>query len=470
MKNKWMRLGSVMLAATMLCTVASGCARETSKKVIEPMEKEEVYALGFHASGGSDVMPISGFSGPKPNTYSVDGASQPEMITDEYFKAYADAGINCITFNVTDYQGMDKEVMKMLNLGEKYGISVFVTDSMIMNQRGEEVWDTVKLGQRMSEYLSHPAFAGVYVIDEPWYPGVSQGSTSRLIDEVAPLYQKLSEMGLVAYNNLNPNWIAETREDYLKYVDHFLDTCDVPYIMYDHYVFDEGRTKEEYFDNLSIIRSAAEKYKIPFWTFVQAGTSWNDAQERFDTEEYLPKETEFDWNINTCLAYGAKGIGYFPMIQPMHFAYAKSTEWDFERNGIIGAWGNKTRWYYYAQDISAHIQAIDEVLMNSVNKGVVVSGEKAIKDNAKSECILEGTSWRELTGVSGDAMIGCFNYQGKTALYVVNYDTEYAQDIQLKFYDECKFSVVQDAEKRYYQGKEIKLPMQAGEGVLIVFE
>lgn len=67
-------------------------------------------------------------------------------------------------------------------------------------------------------------------------------------------------------------------------------------------------------------------------------------------------------------------------------------------------------------------------------------------------------------------MVGCFNYQGKTALYVVNYDMEYAQNIQLRFLDAYKFSVVQNAQKSYYNGSEMELTMQAGEGVLIVFE
>ena len=49
------------------------------------------------------------------------------------------------------------------------------------------------------------------------------------------------------------------------------------------------------------------------------------------------------------------------------------------------------------------------------------------------------TSYDKLKSVSGDAMVGYFNYQGKTALYVVNnqmYDvgeTTATQDITLTF-------------------------------------
>ena len=47
---------------------------------------------------------------------------------------------------------------------------------------------------------------------------------------------------------------------------------------------------------------------------------------------------------------------------------------------------------------------------------------------------------------------------------------EYAQNIYLTFQDSYKISVIQNAQKEYYSGNQIELPMQAGEGVLIVFE
>ena len=352
---------------------------------------------------------------------------------------------------------------------------------MITPKRGEDVPSLVEMGERMSAYSDHPAFAGLYVVDEPWYPGFSKGGSERLIDTCAPLYNRLAEMGIVGYNNLLPTYAEEDLSLYPKYVEYFLEACDVPYIMYDYYVFDEGRSVEDYFYNMAVVRSYAEKYKIPFWTFIQAGSQWNDAMNYFDSQSYYPNEKQFDWNINTCLAYGAKGLGYFPMVQPLHFAYAKSTEWDFERNGIFGAWGNKTRWYYYAQDINKHVAVIDEVLMNSVSKGVIAALDKEtyerdMKDLTKenyvdtSKLFIEGTSWRELADVKGNALIGCFNYQGKTALYVVNYEFDYAQKIDLQFVKECNVKVVQAAETSYVKTDNLVLDMPAGDGVLLVFE
>ena len=87
-----------------------------------------------------------------------------------------------------------------------------------------------------------------------------------------------------------------------------------------------------------------------------------------------------------------------------------------------------------------------------------------------SKLFIEGTSWRELEDVKGNALIGCFNYQGKTALYVVNYEYNYAQKIDLKFVKECNVKVVQAAETSYVKTDNLVLDMPAGDGVLLVFE
>lgn len=109
--------------------------------------------------------------------------------------------------------------------------------------------------------------------------------------------------------------------------------------------------------------------------------------------------------------------------------------------------------------------------MNSVSKGILATGEKSIQDaHDTRDALMEGTSWRELKTVSGDAVIGCFNYQGKTALYVVNYSYKTAQKIELDFVKECNVKVVQTAETSYVKADSLTLEMAAGDGVLLVFE
>lgn len=128
-------------------------------------------------------------------------------------------------------------------------------------------------------------------------------------------------------------------------------------------------------------------------------------------------------------------------------------------------------WYNFAQNINKHIEVIDEVLMNSVNKGVIITGEQAKKDmELATSCVIDSGAFQELLSVTGDAMVGCFNYNGKTALYVVNYSMEYAQHITLNLNEAHDVTVMQNAETSYVNAKNLQLDMAAGEGVLVVIE
>ena len=108
--------------------------------------------------------------------------------------------------------------------------------------------------------------------------------------------------------------------------------------------------------------------------------------------------------------------------------------------------------------------------MNSVNKGIILSGEQAIKDAELVTCVIESGTFNQLKSVSGDAMVGCFNYNGKTALYVVNYSYENAQHIKLDFGGTQNVRMIQNAETSYVKGKSLTLDMAAGEGILLVLE
>ncbi len=434
--------------------------------VVSAMEAEVAPSLSFGITGGEDVMPIAGYYGPYISSYSYEGETQPAMINDRYYRMIQNCGVNVIVFSPTDYAVVPNAVLEMLKLGEKYQIGHFITDSQVVSGG----LTAAELLNRFGAYSDFSSFCGIHVVDEPYLKGVIGDGTHDMAD-FAPVFHQLDQLGIYAGSNLLPNWVFYSDKDFQTYVNKFVTDCPTPYLSFDYYLFDENRNVKDYFYNLSTFSLKAQEAGIPMWVFVQAGSQWNNTMDYIDSvTPYYPDEGQFDWNVNTSLAYGAKGIQYFPLIQPYWFAWTETQGLDCERNSLIGAWGQKTQWYYYAQEMNTHIAAVDEVLMNSVNKGVLVSGEQAKSDNAKSSCIIEGTSWRELADISGDAMVGCFNYQGKTALYVVNYDMEAQQNISLKFQDTYSFSVVQNGRKTDLCGSGIELPMQAGEGVLIVFE
>ena len=473
MKNKvFTRIISIILTIATLLSLG-GCSSDNKVAtidkdevaVMEPMEIEEVYSYSFDFIGGKDVMPIGGYNGPTPSTSSRNGIAMPDYITDEIFELIAGCGVNFITHSQVDYNLAPEMVLKTLELGEKYGVGITVWDRSLKISEG---YSLSAVDAHIQQYCNYPAFVGIHAVDEPTSVYYSMKGPSGEIPKFQHRINALAELGVWSYGNLFPCG-NNLKDEYTKYVEQWLSTCNIGYLMWDRYVHDDkGKSVDVYFYNLSFCREKANEYKIPFWPYVQGGTHWESSGE--DVDEYYPNEGEVLWNVNTCLAYGAKGIAYFPLIQPEKFSYAKSTAYDFERNGLIGAAGNKNRWWYYAQIANRQIAAIDEVLMNSVSKGVIVTSDKAKLDNRDSNCIIEGTSWRELTDITGDVMVGCFNYKGKSAYYVVNYDMEYSQHVNLEFGNNYRFTTIQDAVTTKCQGNTLELTMKPGEGVLVVME
>jgi len=464
MKNKIvsLRIKTGLLAGVLLLLSACGKAEKVS---VEPMEKEEVHTLGFDILGGKDVMPLSAYYGPLPNHYSIDAQNLPDYYSDEMWQMIADCGVNLINHSYTFHDLTPDLTIKMLEQGEKYNIGLFVTDSMFSTGGEKNIHAADEV---LAQYSDYPAFCGLYIIDEPSAP-YFMASAKKDIENYVSTFEVTNQLGVTGKGNLFPMYNKEDAESYRRYVEEYCSTCKPQYLGFDHYVW-ENNDKFTYFLNMDIIRDYAIEYKMPFWSFIQAGSQFNDAADHFDSEGLYPNEAQFQWNVNTTLACGAKGIMYFPLIQPYYFAYAESTDFDFQRNGLIGAWGNKTQWWYYAQNLNKHIAEVDTVLMNAVNKGVIVTGEAAINDTKDRNFVMEGTSWRELKSVEGNTMIGCFNYNGKTALYVTNYETEYAQKITLHFQDAYDISVTQNAELSRIHTDGLELDMKAGEGVLVVFD
>ncbi len=463
------RIACLALCILLSASLLTACSGKSA--AIEPMEAEEAVNFSYDYIGGTDVMPIIGFNGAQTYTYSTNGQSIPESITDEFMQMVKDCGINTISSNGADFAAYPELTKKLLDLGEKYGVGIYVVDSLISNSLGEDALSLQELDERVSNYMGHPACVGVYVKDEPSSDVYNKHDPLRMA-LYAPTFQNFKKLDIATYGNLFR--LNDLGMDlYEQYVQEFIDTCPTKFLSYDLYPFMENNSLENanlWFQNMSVIRSNAEEANIPFWTFVQAGSQWNDLKEHFDTNGYYPEEGSFNWLVSTALAYGSKGIQYFPVLQPPHFAYTSTDDLDFERNGLIGAWGNKNRWWYYAQQINKQIVAVDEVLMNAVNKGVLLSGTSMDGHFDKVEYVLEGKSWRELKNITGESMVGCFNYQGKSAFYVVNYDTEYAQKITLDFYDNYNMRVIQKAETSYVDTNRLELTMNAGEGVLIVIE
>ncbi len=446
-------------------------------------------ALTFNG-GSKNVMPIGGYMGPADKTGTELSSKYTDVVynylTDYYYDLVKDAGINLI-LTAPHTNGTESVIQKELELAEKYDMRVFVGPSYLFSSEAEGGGVTqTNLEQLLREYSGYSSMAGFTLQDEPadgTYPNTVSSATWGKSPDLAKMLSKYAN--LTGFTNLFPWWTEYGDEtayrNYLnKYFELYGEGAD--HLSFDYYVFPEDDdstwNKAQYFNNLRVVKEVADAHDVPFWSTIQAGNYVSgEAQFSFfggDTK-YVTEAMTL-WNVNTSLAYGAKGITYYPLIQPYDYA-AKGytigsttyiTGVNYERNGIIGADGNTTPYYTYIQKANQQIAAVDEVLMNATHKGFIATGTAATDTgfSGSSNTPLSSVSSNQTAGV----FVGCFDYYGKNAYYVVNYDLNNSANITLTFDQDYALGVTVDGKfsSRSTNSKAYALTLTAGNAALVV--
>ena len=419
------------------------------------------------------VMPIAGFYGPYRETDK--NGTVRDHITEDAFQKIEDMGLNLIVASPGAWSKYDSSdaITKSLLLAEKHGIGLYLTDHSLLKQSD--------IASRFDFYSNFSSFKGLHLIDEPttqsYYGGDHAANTLQFYTNMAKQLNQYTNLnGYINLFGMNKAWALEAGKDYKEYYKTYIDEyiADMDGSLPHHlssgtYVYVED-AYGAYFDNLAALREKALEYKIPFWTTVQAGGNFNDAGVDLEqTNNNTPTKGEFLWNVNTALAYGAQGIQYFPLVQSSKFAYEDSEDqYDYERNGLIGANGELTEWGKHVKTANEQVAAIDEVLMDATSEDVL-----AIGDRLTTYIGINKTSSGKLQSVTAEkgALVGVFSYRGKEAFYVVNDDVENAQNITLTFDGEYNYRKMDRTATSY--GKATTLTLEnvpAGEAVLIVLD
>lgn len=512
-KRKLKTLISLILSGLFVCGTLSACGCNEGDCVLytEGMEyatttkgtPKDFAKLTFEYLGGEDVMPIGGFYGPYFSGGSIDGNERADLLSNDVFKAIADAGVNMIVYGKDLWIGEDGGTTANLVLDrcEDNHIGYFMQSDWIAAQLGDKTEpysvedmelknspdESVKKLQtildKMTKNGTRKCVLGLHAKDEPFVHEID-----NLEVLIEAFYKKVeNNYGLTLFGNAHGKWSGENTMfnttaalTYDEYLEKYFSKVGFEMFSATQYPFDSANTSEAQltstlFDTLAFYRELTIERNVPHWRMLQAGGQWNDAGAWIPSEEPYQNEAELLFDVNLSLAYGVKAIQYFTLVQPLHFAYATGETYDYERNGLIGANGNITRWYYYAQRANQQIQAVDEYLMNSASEGVIVHGNTAKKfivvNGKPNNTVLEKNKYKELKDIKGDdCVVGCFDYKGGTALYVVNYSRREKADVVLKFNDKYRYTVIQRADVADVVGTSIPLTLDMGEGALIVLE
>jgi len=377
--------------------------------------------------------------------------------TEARYAEIREAGFTFV-IGLTEYgEGGGEAIGRALDAAAANGLGYIVHDPELKRLEPREASED-ELRRRVAPFAGHPAYRGHLLKDEPSAPEIDD------LAFVKELYLRAAPEGL-AYVNLFPRHAAPEllQADYAEYVEKFMRVYKPQVLSYDHYPFlDAGNTHfagdritEDYYANLETIRDASVRYDTPFWLFVQTLA--------FNGTHRDPTEAEIRWQVNTSLAFGAKGIQYFTYWTP---------EDGREKFGdaIIGRDGKRTRHYGEAREINRELAALGPELASLKSAGVLFGGEHPV---AAVDSI---DGFPPLEAIEGDAVvIGCFtDPDGLPALFVANgsYEDE-AETTLVLTGDSCRRAEIVGARSRNASElsgvSRLRLSLAPGEGKLVRF-
>ncbi len=459
MKRKLGKIGSIALATLCLSLCACGGATDDNNVNIRPQPTvitNETYQSYWMKQHDYKTMPIAAFNGMGLKEYN---AQYADMVTEEHYAEMAACYINT-SYALYDNIIYTNQVVKVLEYAEKYNISYLAIGTGF-----DSATDVNKLETQIYKALiknKPKALGGILIKDEPSRSHFEQIATSRAT------FEKLLGKNFLYHSNVFPDYATEQQRygsgdipeggySHEQYVDDYIRIYKPQILSFAYYpLFEAGIMQLGYFDNMSVMRRKAAEAKIPFWFYVQTCS--------FSDNTRIPSEADLHWLVNTALAYGSKGIQYFTYVVPISFPGGE------QFNGaMIDLQGNPTEVYGYAQTINKFITEVDEVLMCSLSKGLMKSGTSACGDIPARDLL---NSYGALSSVAGDSvLVGCFDYNGKDAYYVVNNSVTDACTATLNFKKAVNgyvhnYSGKTDISKQ----KSLNIELGAGEAALVVLD
>lgn len=416
-------LSALVLPAILTCSLfptASTAVAAEIEPTPEPLIKYDLPYIDDQTE-----MPILGYMG-------VPGAKNqsPTFLTKSNLMAYKNAGFNILSGLMEVANVNPPEVKRALTLCEEVELAYFVNDGKYRYSYTEpfdqstlpSVNDLID-GVRNEWFTEYEAYAGIATRDEPsmhaFEPMKRLNAAMKQIDSTKLMYSTLYPPGANQYQlGFSLEGIAATYEHYETYVRRFVDEVKPIVLPYDHYVLYAPNSKVSdvngengevgwYYKTLSLYHELAKANNIPFWITV---CSWSHHKQT----SICLKQNE--WVVNSGLAYGAKGVQYYTYWDNTYEG-AMQTAWTGQQQrGLVSLNGALHDNYYRIQKINKNIKAVDHILMQAEHKGVIQFGTQHVA-LPQSELLF---SYGLLSNVFGDALVGCFNYNGKDVYYVVN--------------------------------------------------
>ena len=292
-----------------------------------------------------------------------------DAMNEQAVKEWADAGITVAQgprFQ-PDQPEQVKRVHQLLDWCEKYRIKLIVNDSRASYpddvNTGKATWEDYDKRAKdvIAEFGNHPALFGFHVGDEP---------NAAMKDTFFGTLHRLKQLApnLHPYANLLPYWEgmdkAAGANSWPEYLDEYAKKATPDIVCYDCYrQMEPGQEGVDiYYNNLRLNREAMIRNGIPFWNTPLCVGHY---QYRHPTRD------ELRWQLNTSIAFGAKGVSWFFWYHPYPEANYHNSPYD--------DFFNKTQTYYDLYDIQKRLQKrYGKVINKLVTTRVTFSGTKPL--------------------------------------------------------------------------------------------
>lgn len=410
MIKKTNRLLSFLLALTLLLT--TGCDLFKS-------EKEREMAKVYKATKNTSLL--TGIWVPP-----VASLIKTQSKANKRYAEVADAGIN-MAYTLFDEMADPKLMQRVLDAAQKNGIKLMVSLVAGNEEASLKIVNATK---------DHPAVLGYNMGDEPG--GAAFEELGRLKEKIRAI---VSEDKIIMCNML-PNYApgsaygVEADEEfniYEKFLDVYMQTVKPDVLSFDHYPFtsdkgnDQGRISLM-IENLCDIRNTGVKYGVDTWGFVQ-NSSWAGMR--------IPDANELRFVTNLHLIFGLKSFSYFLYCSPSDTPGVEGTF-----TGMITYKGKKTDIYKRVQKQNEELNAMKGVYLNYDHKGFVLHNFDWVHEFYLSDCEIY-EKYKELSSVEseGNVLIGCFDKDGQTGLYVMNFDYTKGTTVKLNLEKDIDYRV-----------------------------
>lgn len=249
----------------------------------------------------------------------------------------AECGVNMIAF----------VPVKMLDACRKYGIKAIVYDASITSKRWNDPYDAdaacKALPGLIKKVNDHPAVFGYHLRDEPdrtQFPALARAS--QKVRELAP--------GKWPYINMTPGM----GDDYVNFLENYVETCKPPILSYDNYPIGEGGGfSYGFWANIADIRKVASKHNIPFWTIVLTSAHWGYRE---------PTAADLRLQIFGSLVYGARGVSFYKFCS-RELPILEAPDLGNFRMGPLDEFGERTRTWHDLRNIIRQVQNLAPYLL-----------------------------------------------------------------------------------------------------------